>query len=286
MPSPVKLSIYPKRTNREWKLIDKKPFRDTDKDKVFNILDCKPLNRKKQDFGVFKYQGRETESFTAAERFGGANLKKLKRLGAGRDRVVLQLDKDKVVKIAKNPGGIKQNLSESDLGGYLNQLKHHESGKDYVVMEKVNKPSKEFTRKLSKLNEDRYTKNYSKYGIATELAAISNPDIEELQNYEFSEGDILKKSSWGDKDGKPVLIDAGGINKESISSHGGQGHQITKLKQLYNRTLQQRRESIEDDASDFSKAQLPRIETGFHNLPGKPSPQEALCSSMLPCSNF
>ena len=52
---PVKLkffneSIYPKRSKAEWKLIDRNPFGDTDKDRVPNWFDCKPLNRKKQGY--------------------------------------------------------------------------------------------------------------------------------------------------------------------------------------------------------------------------------------------
>ena len=50
---PVKLrffntSKFPTRSKAEWKLIDKNPFGDKDKDRVKNFFDCKPLNRKKQ----------------------------------------------------------------------------------------------------------------------------------------------------------------------------------------------------------------------------------------------
>jgi len=44
----AKLSSFPKRSRTENRLIDKNPFRDTDKDKVMNFFDCKPLNKKKQ----------------------------------------------------------------------------------------------------------------------------------------------------------------------------------------------------------------------------------------------
>jgi hypothetical protein len=47
--SPVKLSIYPKRTKQEIRLIDRKPWGDKDKDKVINWFDCKPMNKKWQD---------------------------------------------------------------------------------------------------------------------------------------------------------------------------------------------------------------------------------------------
>lgn len=50
--SPVKLSIYPKRTHQENRLIRKHPFIDSDKDGVANFFDCRPLDKKKQDFAA------------------------------------------------------------------------------------------------------------------------------------------------------------------------------------------------------------------------------------------
>jgi hypothetical protein len=47
----VNLSKYPVRTNAENKLIRKDPFGDKDRDKVPNMMDCKPLDKKKQNFG-------------------------------------------------------------------------------------------------------------------------------------------------------------------------------------------------------------------------------------------
>lgn len=49
--NPVKTSIYPARTIQEKKLIAKNPWGDKDKDKVPNYMDCKPMNKKKQNFG-------------------------------------------------------------------------------------------------------------------------------------------------------------------------------------------------------------------------------------------
>ena len=50
---PVKLKFFntksfPARSKKEWKLIDKNPFGDTDKDGVKNFFDCKPLDKNKQ----------------------------------------------------------------------------------------------------------------------------------------------------------------------------------------------------------------------------------------------
>jgi len=61
---------------------------------------------------------RQDIDITAARRFGGDNLKNLPKVGEGRDREVLELpEQDVVVKIAKNPGGLQQNVSEGDYIG-------------------------------------------------------------------------------------------------------------------------------------------------------------------------
>ena len=46
----LNLKSYPKRSKQETRLIDRNPFGDKDKDKIPNIFDCKPLNKKKQGF--------------------------------------------------------------------------------------------------------------------------------------------------------------------------------------------------------------------------------------------
>ena len=48
----LNLKNYPSRTKREIRLIDKSPFGDKDRDRVPNIFDCKPLDKKRQDWGT------------------------------------------------------------------------------------------------------------------------------------------------------------------------------------------------------------------------------------------
>jgi hypothetical protein len=243
------LNQYPSRTKSEWRLIDKNPFGDTDKDKVLNFFDCKPKNKMKQEFGAFKYRGndraREVESFTAAERFGGANIKRLKKLGAGRDRIVYQLDKDKVLKIAKNPGGLRQNQYEGDY--YINDSgfrpKYYESGKDYVVMEKVGKLSPANKRKFREITKKMDWKK-SSGEVVEELNKRFDPEytgedsgkFSDLGNYDISPGDITKPSSWGEKEGQVILIDAGGLSSDSINTVKNP-HNIKRLKQFKEQLL-------------------------------------------------
>ena len=75
-------SKFPKRSKAEWKLIDRNPFGDADKDRVPNFFDCKPLNRKKQ--GKFSNKPYLSEDIIREEitpvmkSFGSTSIKKLK----------------------------------------------------------------------------------------------------------------------------------------------------------------------------------------------------------------
>jgi len=195
-------------------------FADDDRDGVANVFDCRPKNPRHQDFGKWKGRSakpgqgiRGPEEITAARRFGGANIKRLKQIGSGRDRVVYQLDKNKVLKIAKTPGGLTQNIPEQDLGGYLGHLEHFESGKDYVVMEKAEprgKATKKFIRGLKKAQYDTSAGTF-RSGISEKARDyLEKKGYGDLMDYEINK-DILHKTSWGEKEGEPVLTDAGAL---------------------------------------------------------------------------
>lgn len=65
VPKMLNLKIYPKRTLKENKLIQKNPYGDKDKDGLMNWYDCKPLNKKKQGWahqgGMLYYTDRVTK---------------------------------------------------------------------------------------------------------------------------------------------------------------------------------------------------------------------------------
>jgi len=75
---PIKLrffntSKFPARSKAEWRLIDKNPFGDKDKDGVKNFFDCKPLNFKMQGpthehIGGLRVYKDENEFFEEIER--------------------------------------------------------------------------------------------------------------------------------------------------------------------------------------------------------------------------
>ena len=233
--SPVKLAMYPQRTPREIKMIDRKPWADTDKDGVPNYFDCKPNNKLFQDFGRFKYRPtkkgkpeKRPVDMTAAERFGGANIRKLNKLGEGADRKVYALDKNKVLKVAKRPRGITQNLMEGELGGFLDQVEHFETGKDYVVMEKAEPLTPEQKKSIKAIKKEVEEKSKSVGIHDKNLEAVRvlekakregvpialNPS--DLMNYDFVPGELLTASQWKQKKGQITLVDPGGLTKSMI----------------------------------------------------------------------
>ena len=233
--SPVKLAMYPQRTPREVKMIDRKPWVDTDKDGVPNYFDCKPNNKLFQDFGRFKYRPtkkgkpeKRPVDMTAAERFGGANIRKLNKLGEGADRKVYALDKNKVLKVAKRPRGITQNLMEGELGGFLDQVEHFETGKDYVVMEKAEPLTPEQKKSIKAIKKEVEEKSKSVGIHDKNLEAVRvlekakregvpialNPS--DLMNYDFVPGELLTASQWKQKKGQITLVDPGGLTKSMI----------------------------------------------------------------------
>jgi len=248
------------------------PFGDADKDGVQNWLDCKPFDKKFQAFGKFKSKPKkkngytEPEEFTAAKRFGGANIKRLKRIGSGRDRIVYQLDKDKVLKIARNVGGLRQNVPEKELDYILDHVKHYETGKDYVVMEKAGKRGKVTKAFLKKLKEaERTITDEPDEPLRYTLEKEGHSDI---LNYDFAKGDIAKKSSWGEIKGKPVLVDAGALTGSSL----GEEHRITKVQQKLGRAREQKKELLErmkryeESGESFDKQYLPKLNRDIEQM--------------------
>lgn len=150
---------------------------------------------------------------TAAQKFGGRNIKRLKKLGSGRDRDVYALEPGKVLKIAKNPLGLVQNMSERDLQ-YLDQLKAYEEGKDYVVMQRAQKPGRATTallRPLKKFTQIDFDEHKDEL-----QQALRDADLDDIRNFDTAYGDIKAKRNWGEINGRPVLVDGGALNIHSI----------------------------------------------------------------------
>lgn len=153
--------------------------------------------------------------------------KNLKHLSSGSSRIVYSTPKDTIIKLAKNDKGIAQNEAECNSkmkSKFLNKVIGH--AKDYSWME---------THFLDKITSKEFEKmtgiNFDDFGdaIGYGLKAVSeHSDREKPENFDevkksevykemerigkqfkLMPGDLSRISSWGTKDGNPVLIDAG-----------------------------------------------------------------------------
>ncbi len=164
------------------------------------------------------------ETYNARKKYAEQNLE---HLSSGSSRIVYLTPSKTIIKLAKNDKGIAQNKAEANPGmksKYLNPIiscaKNH-SWCETHYLEKITE--KEF-QEMTKLNFDDFGDSL-RYGLK---GVSGNKDIEKPENFEkVSESDIYKElrdigekfkllpgdiariSSWGTKDGRPVLIDAG-----------------------------------------------------------------------------
>jgi hypothetical protein len=160
----------------------------------------------------------------------------LKHLSSGSSRVVYLTPKETIVKLAKNDKGIAQNKAESNpkmKSKFLNEVLGH--AKNYAWME---------TQFLEKITEKEFEEmtdiKFSDFGEAIRYGlkdVTGNTGKEKPKNFdkvekseiykemkkigeqfELMPGDLARISSWGTRDGRPVLIDAG-LTKEVFTEY-------------------------------------------------------------------
>jgi hypothetical protein len=190
-----------------------------------------PPNSK--DLAVVLRHLEELETYHARVKYAEANLE---HLSSGSSRVVYLTNKKTVIKLAKNDKGIAQNKVEADpkmKSKHLNTILSHAKNCAWIE-----------TNYLDKITEKEFEKmtgiKFEDFGLAIRygLKSVSgNTDKEKPENFdEVSKSDIYKElrdvgsanklmpgdmariSSWGTKDGRPVLIDAG-LSKDVFADY-------------------------------------------------------------------
>jgi hypothetical protein len=147
----------------------------------------------------------------ARERF---DIPKLKQIGAGSDRVVFDLGDGKVLKVAKTPRGLEQNIHEGDyyLSGSIIP-ESFERGLNYVVVEKIDPPLKS-TKGFDKLNNllnriQKFSqKDFDQHNSDLQ-EIIEEYDMSDIFSYDLLWNDFKAKRNWGLKDGQPLHLDGG-----------------------------------------------------------------------------
>jgi hypothetical protein len=153
--------------------------------------------------------------------------KNLKHLSSGSSRLVYLTPEKTILKLAKNDKGIAQNKAEANpkmKSKFLNEV--IACAKDYSWMEThyLDKITTKQFEKMTGLKFDDFGECI-RYGLKNVSGNTDKEKPKNLDKVEKSEiykemkkigdkfklmpGDLARISSWGTKDGRPILIDAG-----------------------------------------------------------------------------
>lgn len=193
----------------------------------------------KKNAEFFKKYKVDNEGKYAHERF---DLSKADLLSdSGSDRSAYEMPDGKILKIVKTARGLAQNLAEGVKWKLLPVM--YEKGKDYVIVEKVDRDDKrtnEMLRGMQGYRGDDWAKKTP--GLLREFKRLSKeyPDCEfdEIINHDLIFGDFKKAKNWGWKEDKPYLLDAGTIMPEILDKNF-----VSQFKELWFEIVKVRREA-------------------------------------------
>ena len=164
------------------------------------------------------------ETYTARKEYAEANLK---HLSSGSARIVYLTPSKTIVKLAKNDKGVAQNEAESNpkmKSKYLNKILSCARNHAWCEVPYLDKITVKDFEKMTGLNFEDFGESI-RYGLKNvsgntdkdkpkNFDEVAKSDIyKELKDigekFKLLPGDMARISSWGTKDGRPVLIDAG-----------------------------------------------------------------------------
>lgn len=161
----------------------------------------------------------ELETYNARKEYAEKNLK---HLSSGSSRIVYLTPEKTVIKMGKNDKGIAQNKVECNpkmKSKFLNEI--ISCAKDYSWLEThyLDKITAKEFEKMTGLDFDQFG-DAVRYGLKSDdskskgFSDVEKSDIyKEMkrigEKFKLLPGDIARISSWGTKDGRPILIDAG-----------------------------------------------------------------------------
>lgn len=162
--------------------------------------------------------------------------KNLKHLSSGSSRIVYSTSKYTIIKLAKNDKGIAQNKAECNpkmKSKFLNEVIGHAANYSWMETHYLDKITAKEFNEMTGLDFDDFGESI-RYGLKN---VSGNTDKEKPANFDkvseseiykemfrigkefkLMPGDLARISSWGTKDGRPVLIDAG-LTKDVFSEY-------------------------------------------------------------------
>ena len=145
-------------------------------------------------------------------------------LGKGTGRIVYDIG-DNVIKLAKNKKGVAQNIIESNpsiknkYGNIVSSVLDYDKDGKWLIQEKVDLINEDFFNKWLSMEYEKdidmdsffywirlNNKSLKDFYTSTQFGLLIDNFINE---YNLDRFDISNISSWGVKNGKPVIIDYG-----------------------------------------------------------------------------
>lgn len=164
------------------------------------------------------------ETYTARKEYAERNLK---HLSSGSSRIVYLTPGKTIVKLAKNDKGIAQNKAECNpkmKSKYLNKILSCAKNHSWIEVPYLEKITEKDFEKMTGLKFNDFGESI-RYGLREvsgntdkekpdNFAEVEKSDIyREVHDFgarfKLMPGDLARISSWGEKNGNPVLIDAG-----------------------------------------------------------------------------
>jgi len=208
-------------------------MRDTNKllrfaNMFYSMASSEKLPPDSKDLRVVLKNIEKIETYQARKKYSEKNMK---HLSSGSSRIVYKTNDGTIVKVAKNDKGIAQNKAESNpkkKSKYLNTIISHAKNYSWMETHYLEKITVKEFEEMTGLNFDDFGEAI-RYGLKnvsgnTDTTKPKNfAEVEKSEIYkdvkdvglksDLMPGDLARISSWGSRDGRPILIDTG-LTKE------------------------------------------------------------------------
>ena len=148
--------------------------------------------------------------------------KKLKHLSSGSSRIVFLTSRGTVIKLAKNKKGLAQNKAESNpkmKSKFLNKILDKSPKHFWLEVNFIDKINPDQFKKILGFDFEDFKKTLrfligknkskpNKFNKIKELDLVKDM-VRLCEDFDLVSGDIVRISSWGEKDGNLILIDSG-----------------------------------------------------------------------------
>jgi uncharacterized protein YpmB len=190
----------------------------------YSLASGEEIPAKSNDLKTILGNIEKLETYAARKKYAEENLE---HLSSGSSRIVYLTRGKTIIKLAKNDKGIAQNKAEANpqmKSKYLNKIHGYAKNHSWMEVDYLDKIGEKEFEKMTGLKFEEFgnairfglkdVSGNSDKGKPANFEEVSKSDIyKELRDvgekFKLMPGDLARISSWGTKEGRPILIDAG-----------------------------------------------------------------------------